>query len=215
MVSYVYLGYGVTDSNGIAKLDHNASGTSIDHSYTGTGAGEIDVVASLDSTITGSSIVSNNYEVLDALYYDKALSGTGNYNDSMWKKTSCTLTRDTDGSTMQTSANYGSIQVGTTSSAQSVPLPCVVELEVSEMDSGVFFEVRSWEQQSGSYKYFNPNDATGVHRWEIRSDSQKQFVDGTQVKTDNKTLGNGVRINISADNSGDKIKFKEFKVYPL
>ena len=42
--TYNYLGYGVTDENGIAKLDHDANGDSISHSYTGTGAGKIDVV---------------------------------------------------------------------------------------------------------------------------------------------------------------------------
>lgn len=48
MTTYTYLGYGTTDSNGVAKLDHDANGDAISHSYTGTGAGKIDVVASLE-----------------------------------------------------------------------------------------------------------------------------------------------------------------------
>ena len=85
-VNYVYLGYGTTDENGIAKLDHDADGKEISHSYTGTGAGEIDIVASLDnaSTISDSSIQSATYEIWDCLFYLECTSETNNwsYNDA-------------------------------------------------------------------------------------------------------------------------------------
>ena len=83
-VTYIYKGYGITDENGIAKLDHDAQGNPLTHSYTGTGAGEIDIVASLDSTIGDSSIVSETYSLLDALFYDEALTNekwNSNYAD--------------------------------------------------------------------------------------------------------------------------------------
>ena len=67
---YRYLGYGTTDSTGTAKLDHDANGDAIEHSYTGVGAGEIDVVASLDNPIASGSIVSETYSVLDCLVKD-------------------------------------------------------------------------------------------------------------------------------------------------
>lgn len=70
MVNYIYKGYGVTDSNGIAHLDHDASGNPLTHSYTGVGAGEIDVVASLDNPIVDGSIVSETLSVLDCIKYD-------------------------------------------------------------------------------------------------------------------------------------------------
>lgn len=60
---YKYLGYGITDNNGIAHLDHDSNGNPINHSYTGTGAGEIDIVASLDDSthISDSSLQSEIY----------------------------------------------------------------------------------------------------------------------------------------------------------
>jgi hypothetical protein len=61
MVTYVPIGYGVTDENGIAKLDHDMNGNELSHSYTGVGAGEIDVVASLDEDIDESSVQSEPY----------------------------------------------------------------------------------------------------------------------------------------------------------
>ena len=70
MANYRYLGYGITNEQGIATLDHDANGDPITHSYTGTGAGEIDIVASLDDTskISDSSIQSETYGVLDYFY---------------------------------------------------------------------------------------------------------------------------------------------------
>ena len=74
MAIYRYLGYGITDENGIAKLDHDAQGNPITHSYTGTGAGEIDIVASLDDNthISDSSIQSETYSLIDAKFKDTA-----------------------------------------------------------------------------------------------------------------------------------------------
>ena len=68
MVNYIYLGYGTTNSNGVAKLDHDANGDALTDSYTGVGAGEVDIVASMDSPsdISVSSLQSDPYQVIDA-----------------------------------------------------------------------------------------------------------------------------------------------------
>ena len=70
MATYRYLGYGTTDSNGIAKLDHDENGSAITHSYTGSGVGEVDIVASLDEEIVEGSIVSETYSIIDATWID-------------------------------------------------------------------------------------------------------------------------------------------------
>ena len=77
MVNYVYMGYGITDETGKAKLEYNSSGTPITHSYTGTGAGKVDIVASLDQTITDSSIISNTYTIEDCYFIEQGSSTTG------------------------------------------------------------------------------------------------------------------------------------------
>lgn len=78
MAIYKYLGYGVTNSKGIAKLDHDKNGDPITHSYTGTGAGELDIIASLDnpSTISDSSIQSEIYSLYDCIILDTGITGT-------------------------------------------------------------------------------------------------------------------------------------------
>ena len=69
MTSYRYLGYGVTNSNGVAHLDHDPQGNPI-NGYTGTGAGEVDVIASTDNPISSGSIVSEPCNVWDTIWYD-------------------------------------------------------------------------------------------------------------------------------------------------
>lgn len=79
--NYVFLGSGTTDSNGVAKLDHDANGDPISHSYTGSGVGEVDVVASLDDpdSISDSSLQSETYSLMDCIKYDK-----GNTANTIW-----------------------------------------------------------------------------------------------------------------------------------
>lgn len=80
--TYIYLGYGVTDSNGKAKLEYDAQGNHLTHSYTGTGAGEVDIVASLDSSITDSSLVSETYEIDDCYWIETGSTISGMYSNS-------------------------------------------------------------------------------------------------------------------------------------
>ena len=93
MTSYRYIGYGVTNSNGVAHLDHDPQGNSI-NGYTGTGAGEVDVVASLDNPVVEGSIVSEIYDVCDAVWYDKGILDDPQTNDNWGDYSSfATLTR--------------------------------------------------------------------------------------------------------------------------
>jgi len=89
MTNYRYLGYGTTNSNGVAHLDHDPQGNPI-NGYTGTGAGEIDVLASTDNPITSSSIVSEPYPVFDCPVYD----GDNTPTSISWSKTNNAVVTD-------------------------------------------------------------------------------------------------------------------------
>ena len=89
MVTLVPMGYGVTDENGVAKLDHDMDGNTLTHSYTGVGAGRIDLLASIDDPDNVSysgegTLVSEIYGVLDCIKYDK---GTSNVHNDIWDRT--------------------------------------------------------------------------------------------------------------------------------
>ena len=216
MVSYIYLGYGVTDSNGIAKLDHNASGTSIDHSYTGTGAGEIDVVASLDSTIGSGSVVSQPYTVLDCGFYDSGLQATENTD---WIVSSGTLSKSFtgDGKTIapSTSTNlmiYANKPSTTGTSAYDWTPPFVVEFEVTAQTDSPQFQTYDNDtggaynlslSQTGEYKI--TYDGTTVYGY--------RKVDGTYTEINHfdRNLQNA-RIGFVVGN-GKSLTYKGFKIY--
>ena len=102
MVNYRYLGYGITNEQGIATLDHDANGDPITHSYTGTGAGKVDIVASTDKPvdISDSSLQSEIYEVLDATFKDMGTdSDYGTWSN--WTGYEADITRNSEYTSMK------------------------------------------------------------------------------------------------------------------
>lgn len=63
-----YLGYGITNENGTAKLSYLPDGTAIEYSYTGVGAGKVDIVAE------SGTLQSDSFELLDCMFYDDGVS---------------------------------------------------------------------------------------------------------------------------------------------
>ena len=76
-MTYVLIGYGTTNSNGVATMTHDKDGNTV-NGYTGTGAGELNLVASTDNTITESSLLSETYSILDSIIYIKGDTVTSN-----------------------------------------------------------------------------------------------------------------------------------------
>ena len=194
MVSYRYLGYGTTDSNGIAKLDHDANGNAISHSYTGIGAGKIDIVASLDSTITSNSIVSDVMSFLDAKY----ICSANNLNVS--SNATSTHTDEVYAITLVNPSTYGFVYLSkNTNSSNWIYI---------ERDNVVEFEVLSY---TGSnvlrFDGSNSNDAiytidrTGKYRIVYNGTSAEVYIDDvfiTSVNTSNETKQPRWRVNANS-----------------
>ena len=217
-VTYRYLGYGTTDSNGVALLDHDANGDTISHSYTGTGAGKIDVVASTDHPISSGSLQSERYDILDCLYYDKALDGTGNHND-LWYSSGVTLTRTSTGTTVvgnNTDNSMLLLYYGNANNCIPSTSDFCIEFDlISENNCGMFMG------DSSNYYAYTLNIPTGssfVHHKIVYSASDNtltQYQDGvarTPISTS--VTGNfGFRL---VDYQKDMdIIFKNFEVYPI
>lgn len=182
MTSYRYLGYGVTNSNGVAHLDHDPQGNQID-GYTGTGAGEVDVIASTDNPISSGSIVSETYSVIDAIYNDDGTSDTkANY---YWNTNNGSLANN-DGRMVMTALNANTLYCdlrkiadtvkGKTVSYQCdvVPNNCEVRLEIYTT-SGSANYYTDWISTGSILKLediFIPSDsATGFFRVLMRNNS--------------------------------------------
>ena len=200
----ISLGTAVTDSNGIARLVDG---------YTGTGAGEVDVSAEV--TLSGSTFVSEPYQICDAIYYDKALSGTGNYNDAIWQKNNATLTRQDDGSLVNFSANYGSIGLGTTTSTEDVYINDGLILEFDLVERNGNGNVQ-WKRSSDNGFDAMPS-YIGHHKHTIYKNKQLFTVNDEILYKGwvTKDLGNYIRISVYGANSEVSVKFANFRIYPI
>ena len=102
MVSYRCIGYGITGNDGVATLDTNLDGTSMSHSYTGSGVGELDFVASVDSPtqINSGSEQSEPYTVYDCVFYDSGDANTHNPNWTNQDSTNIQVSYNSNGQTV-------------------------------------------------------------------------------------------------------------------
>lgn len=217
MAKYRYMGYGTTDSNGIAKLDHDENGSAITHSYTGTGAGEIDVVASLDEEIVEGSIVSEIFEVLDCSAYDTGINGTAN---DIWDISNCTLTRGTEYSEISETVEYGYIR---TKQANAIPKDCIMEFDYMNVDGAIgnnMFGIYSSANQYITvinFTYLGNLSIGAWHHIKIKIENGLMTVTNTTnqtVYTLNLTIPTEkILFLFMTTNQTTKARFKNFKAY--
>ena len=190
MTVYKYLGYGVTNENGVAKLDHDANGDEIQHSYTGVGAGEVDVVASLDNPVSSGSIVSETYSVIDAKH---------KYSGTSWKQ-NLSETANSDGSYTWSSndgTNQGIFGFGTTQYSSGL-----ISADIGEYFA---FDIVS---TTGTIAVVTPS--TSGDKTAIDS-SSSEWTDGNRITIE--VIENGVKINgvsktLTGNSGARAIKFK-------
>ena len=216
---YRYLGYGTTDSNGVAKLDHDANGDAISHSYTGTGAGEVDVVGSTDAPadISDSSFQSETYEVLDCMWYDDCTVSTHNTNWFNRYNLSTDYTGDVLKLTAGTnSGNYMPNKDGTATSISDVTewIPSfALELDIINFDDGTGSNIGI----STVGRSLTQLGITGETHLKVVYDGStvKYYKDNstTAIYTANLTTS-PVYISIGVG-SGHYITIKDVKIYPI
>ena len=220
-VNYVYLGYGTTDENGECKLDHDANGDSISHSYTGTGAGKIDVVASLDSpsSISDSSLVSETYEVLDCIFYDTGIDGTR--NTDWWNVQGVMqISPQSDGTLLSNPttnngilyANIGS--KGTYTDAYDFEPPFILETDIVSISGTGYIYVYDGVNANGLLPWAGLGLTGNNHLKAIISSNKIEwYVDNVLKYTSSGTFNKcGVAFRCNQNSS---IKYKEFKIYPI
>ena len=190
MTNYRYLGYGVTNENGVAKLEYNSEGQKRDHSYTGVGAGEIDVVASLDNPVSSGSIVSETYSVIDAKH---------KYSGTSWKQ-NLSETANSDGS-YTWSSNDGTNQ-GVFSFSSTAYSSGLYYADIGEYFA---FDIVS---TTGTIAVVTPS--TSGDKTAIDS-SSSEWTDGNRITIE--IIENGVKVNgvtktLTGNSGARAIKFK-------
>ena len=220
MTNYTYLGWGTTDSNGIAKLDHDADGEPIDHSYTGSGVGEVDVVASLDNPIVSGSVVSTPYEVLDTLFYD---DGTETPTSSRYNITSgdTNVSVVTDGikveRTSASSSSYCDIKINNSTSWRDSSKNYCIEADItfgrpSGSNGGAYALFGG--QSVSIWDLTHQNSGSGHLKIETDGTTLKPYWEGTHISASDKTMSStdGFRFQLY---QASWVTFKNLKIYPI
>lgn len=199
-----------TDTHGLAT-----------HAYTCSGSGLREFYA------TSGTFVSETYNVLDCLAYDKGLSGEGNHNDSAWDMTYqyCSFERGTEYSTFTSSDSSYESRIN----LLNIGVGSIVELEACQVNGtyGNGF-ITIVDTSVGQLSYFSfqdmgytsSNNPVGTFvklKLEIGESSVTitSVDDPTKTKTKTYALDgtpNRVRFR-SIPNSIRTIRLREVKVY--
>lgn len=208
MTSYRYLGYGTTDSNGVAH-----------YTYTGTGAGEVDVIASLDNPISEGSIVSETYSIQDLLAYDTGIDGT----ETNLYSVSGGLTK-----TVGSDGTLFSVSNGTSPTINFLDkrgtqyylptTPFEVNFDVVSQDVSLLVYYTDQDSHYGSISMNNGFSVGHTVKLKYNGSKIQIFYDDTASTSANVTFTSKARIYIiKAWGSGQSfnLKIKNFKAYPI
>jgi hypothetical protein len=218
-VIYTPIGYGVTDENGQCTLDHDVDGNPLTHSYTGTGAGEVDIVASLDSEITESSLVSETFVLMDCIKMD---NGTKNDYTDIWNvnttNSTITISREneyTEFKETTTGNNLSNYTIGLNES-------CVIELDYWQLDglSNTFMQLQDATTQvySGGINLGSLNGSleTWYHLKITIKDGVATILNTTNGASIVKNLTNTpTRFVFWSSGDVSTLRFKNFMIYPI
>ena len=208
MTSYRYLGYGTTDSNGVAH-----------YTYTGTGAGEVDVIASLDNPIGQGSIVSEPSSVLDTIFYDKGLSGTGNHNDNWFNQdTGFDVVRGDEYTTISRKATgYKRFAPKITSLSQyPFSIGTCIEFTLGTVTGNWNFTIPKTSENLSNLDFGLINHGNSIIKITVGETNITIEKDGTVIDT--KPTSNYIDNDFQCYfiiNSVNSIQYKDFKVYPI
>jgi len=213
MANYIYKGYGVTDSNGIAKLEYDANGDPLSHSYTGVGAGEVDFIASTDAPadISDSSFQTEIYEVFDCLVYDSGVTGS---TASWYESTTIGTMTLSDGRTLANSES-GNYQVflkkaSTDTGVYLYDPSFAVEFDVTAITGTVRFQIYSNSTSNGSNWDFSQ---TGHYKITYDGTTVKKYYNNTLFDSVSATIGTA-RVGFIVEQN-ESVTFKNFMIYPI
>ena len=220
-IKYKYLGYGITDDKGIAKLDHDAEGNPINHSYTGVGAGKVDIVASLDDEITGGSFVSEIYALYDCGFSDKATDNTKassyyNYNrliDVSYSDNGTKLIHSENSTTNRhfyyNSNAISSVQI---SGMYTILNNMAIEFDLTEINGTIDVYLTDGSNSRGigltsTGHYKITIDGERLH---LFKDGVEQSLSGTVTMT-----GDNIRWSFLLNSYNESLTFKDLMIYPI
>ena len=209
----ILLGTGVTNKQGVAKLDTSTSNTALTHSYTGTGAGELKLTA-------------RTYGVG---FEDEAVTGSASTD---WYNSGDLLTVNTDeNGTLLTATDYNGYYVcnlpdtstNSIADTQEFTVPLIIEgdcVSISKTGTGSDAVTGLWLNDGVSeivYKRvtFDGKVSAGDHfKIVLDGSTAKLYVNGNAPTSASLSLSGLMNVGLSVK-AGSTLKYKNFKVYDM
>ena len=190
------IGTGTTDSNGRITV-----------SYAGTGAGKLQLVA------VNGNLVSETYELIDALFYDAAPSAPA---ENTWVMSGFTPSYSTDGTTLTSStfATCFANKKGTGVNVFDWDSPVCIEFDITGLNS-TDADIQVYDNTNNATRSFNVLGITGGNHVKIvvESDRIRFFVDDVEKTASQITVTMGTfRVGLRGTGT---ITFKNFMIYPI
>ena len=195
-MSKTLIGYGRTNSQGIATLDHNSDDETIT-GYTGTGAGVLNITAEC------GDLVSSVFTVGDYLWYDPMTSDV-----SKWSASNASLTAEfsDDGTTLTNSTGNTYNYTSTYSAADNA----IIEFDIQATSTDIG-QVRFYYKGADRYMKTALTDGNSHHmKFVCNNGSVTWYVDGVETgNAQTSTSSTVMRISVN----GATVIVKDFKVY--
>jgi len=213
MVNYRYLGYGITNDKGIAKLEFDANGDPITHSYTGTGAGELDIIASLDDNehISDSSLQSETYSLFDTLFYDKAV-GSSSILPNFAGRNNFEIVGDDEG-TLVTNNNTANRYLYPKQSSAWVENNSVIEFTYVNHNGGVIIRCNNGTSNADTYLGSLSLTNGDIVKVKILDNKIEYYKNDVKLSLDKTYTVGTSYVAFILNNSS--VKFRDFKIYPI
>lgn len=205
-----YLGYGYTNAQGVAKLEYDADGEPLTHSYTGVGAGKIDIVAE------SGTLQSESYTIIDAILSD--INGVGNIDYT--NPTSATISRSS-GYTSITASTVGTVSYCNISTNHSSAYNFkdiggfAVEFDLLEYTGDSLLEVNGHDGTTRTYITSRNFEETGHYQYFFEPTEQYVIVNGARISLNTKTLANYTNYIYVSIDTKNNVKLNNLVVYPI
>lgn len=202
-----YLGYGYTNAQGVAKLEYDAEGNELTHSYTGIGAGKIDIVAE------SGGLQSETYEIMDAIVLDRATSS--DYTNLFTSMTG--ITRNATDSTAYLDRSSSSSASNKQTASYALNGGLGVQITLTSIDHIYMFRV-SLETNDGTVirSISAENLTVGTVRFECKPNNTKIYMDDTLVLDEDENNTSSLTFQIrTAGSTTDIFNFKNLMIFPV
>ena len=204
------IGYGYTNSQGVATLDYDTDDDEID-GYTGTGAGLMNFRAEMHDD---STVVSSTYEVIDALFFDEATDNTkaSQYSFPSGVTPSYDETNGTTISYASTGNKYVSFKINNSTTWRDENTDYCIEFDVIFTTANEFFRMGGQ-----NIKFSNLNGSSsgsGSVKFVTDGNTLTPYWNGTAITSQEKTMSSNAEAQLGLFGT-TSMTFKNIKIYPI